>query len=145
MSQDELATVLGDLKRRGFRRIYQNGQTFEYSRPESLLDVDFKKPAYVLVDRLKIAPDIRQRLIDSIEICFRENNGEVFLAKLSDGAHSTVSAKRSSARSAASDTKTPNQSCFHSTTRSARARDARDSAIPSTSISTSSSPTRANR
>ena len=79
MSQDELATVLGDLKRRGFSRIYQNGQTFEYSRPESLLDVDFKTPAYVLVDRLKTAPDIKQRLIDSVEICFRENSGEVFL------------------------------------------------------------------
>jgi excinuclease ABC subunit A len=31
------------------------------------------------VDRLKIAPDIRQRFIDSVEICFRENNGEVVL------------------------------------------------------------------
>ena len=71
--------VLSDLKRRGFRRIYQNGQIFEYSQPESLLDVDFSKPAFVLVDRLKIAPDIRQRLIDSVEICFRENSGEVIL------------------------------------------------------------------
>jgi excinuclease ABC subunit A len=77
--QDQLAALLTDLKRRGFSRIYQNGQTFDYSRPESLLDVDFSKTAYVLVDRLKIAPDIRQRLIDSVEICFRENNGEVIL------------------------------------------------------------------
>src|SRR6185295_8844437 len=59
--QDQLAALLADLKRRGFSRIYQNGQTFDYSRPESLLDVDFSKPAYVLVDRLKMAPDIRQR------------------------------------------------------------------------------------
>src|SRR4029077_21257334 len=77
--QDQLAALLTDLKRRGFSRIYQNGQTFDYSRPESLLDVDFSKPVFVLVDRLKIAPDIRQRLIDSVEICFRENNGEVIL------------------------------------------------------------------
>ncbi len=82
LSQDQLAGLLTDLKRRGFSRIYQDGQTFDYSRPESLLDVDFKKTAYVLVDRLKIAPDIRQRLIDSVEICFRENSGEVILEVL---------------------------------------------------------------
>jgi excinuclease ABC subunit A len=79
LGQDQLAALLTDLKRRGFSRIYQNSQTFDYSRPESLMDVDFTKTAYVLVDRLKIAPDIRQRLIDSVEICFRENNGEVIL------------------------------------------------------------------
>src|SRR5947199_3322326 len=82
LSQDQLAGLLTDLKRRGFSRIYQDGQTFDYSRPESLLDVDFKKTAYVLVDRLKIAPDIRQRFIDSVEICFRENSGEVVLEVL---------------------------------------------------------------
>ncbi len=78
-SGEQLAATLGDLKRRGFNRVYQNGRVFEYSQPESLLDVDFKQPAFVLVDRLKVAPDIRQRLIDSVEICFRENNGEVIL------------------------------------------------------------------
>src|SRR3989454_1039690 len=81
-SQEQLAALLSDLKRRGFSRLYQDGRTFDYSQPESLLDVDFSKTAYVLVDRLKIAPDIRQRLIDSIEICFRENNGEVILQVL---------------------------------------------------------------
>ena len=77
--QAEMATYLGDIKRRGFGRIYQNGKVFEYSQPESLLDVDFSKPAFVLVDRLKVSPDIRQRLIDSVEVCFRESGGEVLL------------------------------------------------------------------
>ena len=77
--QSEMATYLGDIKRRGFGRIYQNGKVFEYSQPESLLDVDFSKPAFVLVDRLKVSPDIRQRLIDSVEVCFRESGGEVLL------------------------------------------------------------------
>src|SRR5262247_4698844 len=67
LPRDQLAALLTDLKRRGFSRLYQNGQTFDYSRPESLLDVDFSKTVFVLVDRLKTAPDIRQRLIDSIE------------------------------------------------------------------------------
>ena len=78
-TQEQLAATLMDLKRRGFNRIYQAGRTFDYSQPESLLDVDFKSTAYVLVDRLKVAPDVRQRFIDSVEMCFRENNGEVVL------------------------------------------------------------------
>src|SRR5215471_6952280 len=83
-TESELALQLADIKRRGFARIYQNGQVFEYSQPESLLDVDFSKPAFVLVDRLKAGPDTRQRLIDSVEICFRENNGEVVFEAFED-------------------------------------------------------------
>lgn len=79
ISEAELAVYLADIKRRGFGRIYQDGKVFEYSQPESLIDVDFRKPAFVLVDRLKVASDIRQRLIDSIEVCFRESGGEVLL------------------------------------------------------------------
>ena len=77
LAGEQLAATLTDLKRRGFNRIYQNGKIFEYAQPESLLDVDFTQPSFVLVDRLKVAPDIRQRLIDSVETCFHENNGEV--------------------------------------------------------------------
>lgn len=79
LSQAELAAYLTELKRRGFGRVFQNGKVFEYAQPESLLDVDFSKPAFVLVDRLKVSEDVRQRLIDSVEICFRESGGEVFL------------------------------------------------------------------
>src|SRR5262245_19298270 len=62
VKQEQLASLLADLKRRGFNRLYQNGQTFDYSRPESLLDVNFSETVFVLVDRLKVARDIRQRL-----------------------------------------------------------------------------------
>jgi excinuclease ABC subunit A len=81
-AQEQLVATLTDLKRRGFSRIYQDGKVFDYARPESLLEVDFTKPAYVLVDRLVMAPDIRQRLIDSVETCFRESNCEVILEVL---------------------------------------------------------------
>lgn len=81
----EIAARLGDLKRRGFGRVYQDGRTYEYSRPESLIDVDFSRPSYVLVDRLRVDAGVRQRLIDSIEICFHENNGEVVIQE-ADGA-----------------------------------------------------------
>jgi excinuclease ABC subunit A len=63
---------LFSLRQHGFNRLYQEGRLFEFSTPESLLDIDFAKPVHVLVDRLSVGPDIRQRLIDSLELCFRE-------------------------------------------------------------------------
>ena len=48
--------ALVDLQRRGFNRLYQDGRVHEFSSPETLLDIDFSRPVYVLVDRLAIAP-----------------------------------------------------------------------------------------
>ncbi len=94
--EDQIAGCLGDLKRRGFGKVFQDGRTFEYSRPESLLDMDFSKKAYVLVDRLKVDTEVRQRLIDSVEICFHENQGEVVL--LVAGSNDTEEVHRFSER-----------------------------------------------
>ncbi|MDQ2711793.1 MAG: excinuclease ABC subunit UvrA [Acidobacteriota bacterium] len=68
---------LFELRARGFNRLFQNGQTFEFSTPESLLEVDFSKPLYVLADRIVIRPDLHQRIVDTVEICYRET-GEVY-------------------------------------------------------------------
>ena len=75
---------LFDLRKRGFNRLYQGGKVFEFSTPESLLDVDFSKPVFILVDRLAITPDIRQRLVDAVEIGYRES-GEVLLSPAGGG------------------------------------------------------------
>src|ERR1700720_1284789 len=53
---DQLKTRLSELRQRGFNRLYQNGQIFEFSTPESLLEVDFSQPVFLLVDRLVVAP-----------------------------------------------------------------------------------------
>jgi len=82
--QDALRSALLDLQRRGFNRLIQAGTVHEFSSPETLLDVDFTKPVYVLVDRLSIAPESRSRLIDSIEISYREGRGEAILEFLPD-------------------------------------------------------------
>ena len=66
------------LRQRGYNRLYQEGRVFEFSTPESLLDVDFARPVYVLVDRLSVGEDIRQRVIDSVELCYSES-GEAIL------------------------------------------------------------------
>jgi excinuclease ABC subunit A len=79
LSADAIRQSLISLRKRGFNRLYQAGRVFEFSTPEELLDVDFTKPVYVLVDRLVLSPEIRSRLVDSIEICYREGRGEAVL------------------------------------------------------------------
>jgi excinuclease ABC subunit A len=69
---------LFELRRKGFNRLYQNGRTFEFSTPESLLEVDFSQPLYSLVDRIVIAPELHQRLVDTTEICYREAGEVIF-------------------------------------------------------------------
>ncbi len=77
-SDEELRTHLFDLRRKGFNRLFQNGRTFEFSTPESLLEIDFQKPLFVLADRLAIGPNLRQRLVDTVEICYREAAEVIF-------------------------------------------------------------------
>jgi len=90
LPQDALRASLLDLQRRGFNRLVQAGTVHEFSSPETLLDVDFKKPVYVLVDRLSVGPESRSRLIDSIEICYREGRGEAILEFVPDSAESAA-------------------------------------------------------
>ena len=78
LSTDALRDRLFDLRKRGFNRLYQGGRVFEFSTPESLLDLDFSKPVFILVDRLVTSPDMRQRLVDTLEICYREAGEALF-------------------------------------------------------------------
>jgi excinuclease ABC subunit A len=78
-SPEAIKATLISLQKRGFNRLYQSGRTYEFSSPETLLDLDFAQPAYVVVDRLVLDPAIRSRLMDSIEICYREGRGEAIL------------------------------------------------------------------
>jgi excinuclease ABC subunit A len=73
--QEIFKAVLFELRKHGFNRLCQAGRIVEFSTPESLLDLDFNDEVSVLVDRLVIRPDIRQRLADSIEICYHEGGG----------------------------------------------------------------------
>ncbi len=67
---------LFELRKRGYNRLYQNGQLFEFSTPESLLDLNFDEPVLVLIDRISISPDARLRIVDAVEQGYREA-GEV--------------------------------------------------------------------
>ncbi|QNI38541.1 excinuclease ABC subunit UvrA [Edaphobacter sp. 4G125] len=69
---DALKDRLTELRRRGYNRLFQNGNIVEFSTPESLLELDFSQPIFVLVDRLALSPEIRSRLVDAIETGYRE-------------------------------------------------------------------------
>ena len=85
-SQEVLRNALSDIQKRGFNRLYQDGRLHEFSSPETLLDVDFSRPVHVVVDRLAVSPESRARLVDSIEICYREAGGEAILEFVPDAA-----------------------------------------------------------
>src|SRR5215471_1217456 len=65
---------LMSLMQRGFTRLYRNGTTIELATPDSYTDEDFND-TFVLVDRLVVSPDVRSRLIDSLEGCYQEGHG----------------------------------------------------------------------
>jgi excinuclease ABC subunit A len=73
---DGLRQRLTDLRARGFNRLYQANRIFEFSSPESLLEIDFTQPVFVLVDRIAVSPDSRSRIVDAAEIGYRES-GEI--------------------------------------------------------------------
>jgi len=84
-ADDLLKNRLIDLRARGFNRLYQNGTVYEFSTPESLLDVDFAQPVWILVDRLSVSPEARARIVDSTEICYREAGEVLFETAPSEG------------------------------------------------------------
>jgi excinuclease ABC subunit A len=69
---------LFDLRKKGFGRLFQNGQIFEFATPESLLDIDFSQPVYVLIDRIVVGPDQRTRIVDALETGYREAGETIF-------------------------------------------------------------------
>jgi excinuclease ABC subunit A len=82
---DAIKTRLFDLRKRGFNRLVQNGQVFEFSTPESLLDVNFSEPVFALVDRLVVSADARTRIVDATEIAYREAAEVIFETASRDG------------------------------------------------------------
>ena len=69
---------LFELRKRGFLRLFQAGKIIDFSTPESLLDVNFAEPVYVVIDRIVVAPDVRARLVDAVEQGYREAGEVIF-------------------------------------------------------------------
>ena len=75
---DALKARLVELRSGGYNRLYQRGQIFEFSTPESLLDLDFTLPVFVLVDRIVVSAENRARIVDAAEIAYREAGEVIF-------------------------------------------------------------------
>jgi excinuclease ABC subunit A len=87
--EDRLAVMLPGLQRQGFIRLLIGDALVNLADSIEALQRSKAKEAHVVVDRLVVQPDIRKRLVDSIEICSRESEGRVELLLLSDEPHET--------------------------------------------------------
>ncbi|HKR22320.1 MAG TPA: excinuclease ABC subunit UvrA, partial [Pyrinomonadaceae bacterium] len=76
--RQSITAHLMSLMQRGFTRLFADGQTIDLQSPDDFPRDDFKD-VYVLVDRLAARPDVRQRLVDSLEICFQEGHGSAVI------------------------------------------------------------------
>jgi len=76
---------LGELRKRGYNRLFQNGKIVEFSTPESLLELDFDQHIFVLIDRIAVSADARSRIVDAIETGYRESGEVQFLTAPRDG------------------------------------------------------------
>jgi excinuclease ABC subunit A len=90
---EQMKTRLFELRKAGFNRLYQAGQVFEFSTPESLLDIRFDQPVFMLVDRLAVSAESRTRIVDAVETAYREAGEVIFdLPGLPSGVDSLASA-----------------------------------------------------
>jgi excinuclease ABC subunit A len=79
---ETLKARLAELRSSGFNRLYQQGRIFEFSTPESLLDLDLTLPIFVLLDRIVVSAENRARIVDAAETAYRES-GEVIFEEVS--------------------------------------------------------------
>ncbi|MFP5248190.1 MAG: excinuclease ABC subunit A, partial [Acidobacteriota bacterium] len=75
---DTMKARLGELRASGFNRLWQHGAIYEFSTPESLLDLDLSAPIFVLLDRVVVSAENRSRIVDATEIAYREGGEVVF-------------------------------------------------------------------
>jgi len=66
------------LMQRGFTRLWHEGKQIDLASPDDYHREDFEN-VFALVDRLTAGKDIRQRLVDSLETCFREGHGRAVI------------------------------------------------------------------
>jgi excinuclease ABC subunit A len=79
LTRQAITAHLMSLMQRGFTRLFHEGKQMDLSSPDDYQRDDFEN-VFVLVDRLTARADVRQRLVDSLETCFREGHGQAVVA-----------------------------------------------------------------
>lgn len=87
---------LMSLMQRGFTRLLIDGQQLDLASPDDYQRQDFDH-VFVLVDRLVARPEVRQRLVDSLETCFREGHAQAVIEVAGNHAAGAPSASGSAA------------------------------------------------
>ena len=88
---DPVIETLQTLRRRGFGRLLIGGRAVAVE--DALADVNGLRDAAhvsVVVDRLRVGPEIRARLTDSSETAFREGEGALFAVEVDDAGTPTA-------------------------------------------------------
>ena len=75
---ETLKARLAELRGSGFNRLWQRGTMVEFSTPESLLELDFTLPVFVLLDRIVVSAENRSRIVDAVETGYREAGEIIF-------------------------------------------------------------------
>ncbi len=88
----EHADVFMTLRAKGFTRLRVNGKMVEVDTPPKLAKTH-KHSIDVVVDRVKVRPDIKQRLAESFETACRESGGRALVVNLDTHAERLFSTK----------------------------------------------------
>jgi len=78
LHREVMKARLADLRSSGFNRLWQQGRIFEFSTPESLIDLDLGSPVFVLLDRIVVSAENRPRIVDAVETAYREAGEVIF-------------------------------------------------------------------
>ena len=90
LSPQMITAHVMSLMQRGFTRLLHHGRQVDLASPDDYQRNSFDD-VYVLVDRLVARADVRQRLVDSLETCFREGHGQAVIQVSEPGAVATGS------------------------------------------------------
>ena len=88
-----IAAHIMSLMQRGFTRLLHDGEQIDLAAPEDYGLENFDN-VFVLVDRLTAREDVRQRLVDSFETCFREGHGQAVIEAADGTRGSDVQSER---------------------------------------------------
>jgi excinuclease ABC subunit A len=80
ISRQMVTAHVMSLMQRGFTRLYdaEARQTIDLGSPDDFTRASFDS-IYVLIDRLVARPNVRERLVDSLETCFQEGHGTAII------------------------------------------------------------------